>query len=45
MEKNKKVIMLGFDGFFPELIDRYKDSIPEIEKMLEERAKMATVPL
>ena len=44
MQKNKKVIMLGFDGFFPELIDRYKDSIPEIRQMLEESFYSPALP-
>jgi len=44
MQKNKKVILLGFDGFFPELIDRYKDSIPEIRQMLEESFYSPALP-
>ncbi|MFC2159729.1 alkaline phosphatase family protein [Actinomycetota bacterium] len=42
--KNKKVILLGFDGFFPELIERYKDSIPGINQILEESFYSPALP-
>ena len=41
---DKKVILLGFDGFFPELIERYKDSIPEIKEMLDESFYSPALP-
>ena len=44
MEKGTKVIMLGFDGFFPELIERYKDSIPEIKEMLDDSFYSPALP-
>ena len=42
--KDKKVILLGFDGFFPELIERYKDSIPEINQILKESFYSPALP-
>ncbi len=35
MSQNKKVILIGMDGLMPEQIERYRDDIPELNKILE----------
>ena len=35
MHTRKKVILIGLDGMSPEFVDRYKNKIPEIKKLLD----------
>ena len=39
-----KVILIGLDGLMPEQVDRYKDDVPELERLLREGFFSPAIP-
>ncbi|MCF7837991.1 MAG: alkaline phosphatase family protein [Candidatus Marinimicrobia bacterium] len=44
MKTSKKVILIGLDGLMPEQIERYRDDIPELDKLLREGFFSPAIP-
>jgi predicted AlkP superfamily phosphohydrolase/phosphomutase len=44
MADKQRVILIGLDGLMPEQIDRYKDEIPELKRLLQEGFFSPAIP-